>query len=53
MMHFGLLTVELIKALSPEIFPLLQKFLPVAQAFQPVWTAWRAGTPAPPTFSCP
>jgi hypothetical protein len=30
----------------------LPKVLPVAQAFQPVQTAWRAGTPAPPTFSC-
>ena len=29
---------------------LLRKVLPVAQAFQPVRTAWRAGTPAPPIF---
>ena len=27
-----------------DLFP---KVLPVAQAFQPVRTAWRAGTPAP------
>jgi hypothetical protein len=28
------------------------KVLPVAQAFHPVQTGWRAGTPAPLTFSC-
>jgi hypothetical protein len=31
---------------------LLRKVLPVAQAFRPVQTGWRAGTPAPLTFSC-
>jgi hypothetical protein len=31
---------------------LVRKVLPVAQAFQPVQTGWRAGTPAPLTFSC-
>ena len=29
-----------------------EKFIPVAQAFQPVQTGWRARTPAPLTFSC-
>jgi hypothetical protein len=30
---------------------LFQKVLPVAQAFQPVGTAWQTGTPALPDFS--
>jgi len=30
---------------------LFQKIFPVAQAFQPVRIAWRAGTPALPDFA--
>ena len=42
----------------PDIFILvsklcLRKVPPVAQAFQPVRTAWRARTPALPTFPVP
>jgi len=33
-----------------ELLP--EKVPPVARAFHPVRTTWRARMPAPPTFSC-